>query len=282
MNTKQSLKWFSFLLVFGLIFFMACNEEGEDVTFTADEQSAYEGEESTENLFDVVESITNSAINYSDEANAGGRIAETTDPEIACATIAFSGDASSGSVEINFGDGCEGPDGKIRKGIVTVTYVGNWLVQGSTVTTSLSGFYVDGIKVEGTRTVTSLGYSNSVLSLKVELAGGKVTWPDATFLTRSSTRTHKLTIGQTLDDFVLEVTGEAAGITVDGIEYESQIVEPLIFKSACRGNTIYLPVSGTKTITIPDLPLLTVDYGEGDCDNSFLVILDRGSKEITL
>jgi hypothetical protein len=281
MNTNQSRKWLSFLLAFGFIFFMACNEDGEDVTFTEDEQSAYEAEESTENLFDVVESITNSAISYSG-ANAGGRVAESVDPEIACAAIVFSGDASEGRVEINFGTGCQGPDGKVRKGSVVVEYVGNWLVQGSLVTTILKDFYVDGVKVEGTRAVTSLGYNDSVLTLTVKVSGGKVTWPDGTFLTRSSTRTHKLTLGQTLDDIVLEVTGEAAGITLDGIEYASEIVEPLVFKAACRGNTIYLPVSGIKTITIPELPVLTVDYGEGDCDNKFMIILDRGSKEITL
>lgn len=282
MNLKQTTKWISFMLSFVLVFFMACNNDNENnLTLTEEEQSAYEAEESTESFFDVVESITTSAIQYS-EANAGGRIAESVDPEIACATIIFAGDASSGRVEINFGDGCQGPDGKVRKGIVVVEYEGNWLTKGAVTWTILKDFYIDGLKVEGTRTVTTIAVDLEalVVTQTVKVANGKVIWPDESFITRTSERTHTLKIGETLDDIVLEVSGTAAGKTKSGVEYTTETIEPLVFKSICRGNW-YIPASGIKTITIPELPVITVDYGDGDCDNKFTLIMDRGSKEMT-
>jgi hypothetical protein len=282
MNIRQTQKMFSFMLSLVLIFFMACNDDNENnVTFTESEQSAYEAEESTENIFDVVESITLAAMDFSD-ASSGGRLAVFQNPETDCAEISITLGDEMNTVVIDFGDGCEGPDGKTRKGKVIVDYKGNWLMEESLVTTVLQDFYIDGIKVEGTRVVNSLGFENNTLTLGVQIIGGKVTWPDESFLTRTSTRTHKLIIGQSLDEIELEVTGEAAGVTREGIEYVVETVEPLLFKGSCRGNTIYLPVSGIKTITIPELPVLTVDYGAGDCDNKITVILDRGSKEITL
>ena len=103
------------LFSFALIFFMACEdiEDKPQVVFDEEEKSAYEGEESAETYFDVIESITNSAIQHA-ESNTGGRITESTDPELACATVSFEGDKQMGRLEINFGDGCEGPDGKVR------------------------------------------------------------------------------------------------------------------------------------------------------------------------
>lgn len=271
----------SFLLSFVFIFFMAC-EDGEDTTVTFEEEdtAVFQSEESVENLFDVVESITNSAIKHAD-AISGGRVAEISDPELACATVGFEGTIQEGRVEINFGDGCQGPDGKVRKGIIVVEYVGHWLVSGSKIWTILKDFYVDDIKIEGTRILTNVSEVSGTLVFTVGIMEGKVIWPDETFLTRSSERTHTLTFGDTLLDFELEVEGVASGTTRLGVHYTAETIEPLVFKSSCRGST-YLPVSGIKTITIPEKPVITVNYGEGDCDKTFRITIGEGSKEVTL
>jgi hypothetical protein len=272
----------TFLLSFIFLFFMAC-EDGEEtpVHFDEVETSVYEAEESAENMYDVIESITTSAIKHSD-ALSGGRVAETTDPELVCATVDFTGTRQEGRIEINFGDGCEGPDGKVRKGIIVVEYSGHWLVSGSKIWTILKNFYVDGIKIEGTRLMTNVSEVSGTLVFTLAIMEGKVTWPDETFMTRSSERTHSLTFGDTLDEFQLEVEGTSTGVTKAGVGYMSETIEPLIFKSSCRGNTIYLPVSGIKTITIPEKPLININYGEGECDKKFRITIGEGSKEVSL
>lgn len=281
-SNKMMPVWATFLFSFVFLFFAACEEaDDNDFIFGEEDQSAYEAEESVENFFDVVESITTSAIKHS-VANSGGRVAENSDPELACAEVSFNGTLQSGRLEINFGDGCEGPDGKVRKGAIVVEYEGHWLTKGSTIWTIFKDFYIDGVKLEGTRKMTNTSLDLESLVYTVEIRAGKIIWPDETFLTRESERTHTLVFGDGLDDFELQVEGEASGMTKLGVEYSSEIIQPLIFKSSCRGNSIYLPVSGIKTITIPEKPVITVNYGEGDCDSTFMISIGDGSKEVTI
>lgn len=280
--SKQEMPvWAGVVVFLSFIFFMACDTEKPEVNFEEEEKSAYEAEESTENLFDVIESITTSAINVA-EANTGGRIAETVDPELACATVSFDGTRESGRIAINFGDGCEGPDGRIRKGEIVVEYVGHWLTQDAKIYTVLKNFFIDDLKIEGTRILTNVSVDLESLVYMVEIIGGKVIWPDQTFLTRESDRTHTWVFGNGLDDFQLHVEGVASGKTRFGVEYMSEVIQPLIFKSSCRGNTIYLPTSGIKTITIPEKPVITVNYGNNDCDNKFTISIGEASKEVSI
>lgn len=276
------------VVVFSMLVFTSCEnkEDGPEVVFEEEEQAAYEAEESAENLFDVVESITNSAIQLA-ETNAGGRIAVSDDPEIACAAVQFEGTEQSGRIEINFGEGCEGPDGRTRKGIIVVEYDGNWKIKGSKIYTILKNFYVDGFRVEGTRILTNVSLDLDSLVYTVEIIGGKITWPaeegvEPKYLTRESDRLHTLIFGENLTDFELHVEGEASGISREGVEYSTKTVEPLVFKSSCRGNLIYIPTSGIKIITIPGKPEITINYGTGDCDKTFNIKIGEQSKDITI
>lgn len=282
-NSKKTPLISILLLLSAFVFFTACDtgDEKVDVNFDEEEQSAYMAEESTENLFDVIESITNSAVKYPD-SNSGGRIAESTDPELACAKLDFTGDKQSGRLQIDFGDGCQGPDGKTRKGIIVVEYDGHWLTPGAEIYTILKNFYIDDIKIEGTRILTNVSLDMESLVYTVEIVEGKVTWPDETFITRESDRIHTLVFGSGFDDFELHVEGVASGKTKLGVEYVAKTLEPLVFKSSCRGNTIYLPASGIKTITIPEKPVITINHGNGDCDNKMTISIGEESKEVII
>jgi hypothetical protein len=273
---KTRIILFSFML-FLLAF--ACNTDDEK-TFDQNDQAVFQGEESLESLFDAIESVTFSALNYAD-ANSGGRKTILDDPEIACAEIGWSGNAEAGRIEIDFGTGCEGPDGKIRSGIIVVEYSGQWLEPGATITTVTNNFFVDDLKVEGTRVLENISVSMNELKYSVVLTGGKITWPDETFITRATERVHTITFGDNFEDYELEVEGTASGITRLGAIYEAATVEPLVFKSSCRG-AIYLPVQGVKTINVPGRREITVNYGTGDCDNSFTVSVGEYSSVVML
>ncbi len=271
----------TFLLSFVFIFFIACQNESEKAGLILDdeEKSAFEDEETAENLFDVVETLTNSAIRQS-EISTGGRISKLIDPELSCAKVTFSGDKQSGRIKIDFGDGCEGPDGKIRKGIIIVEIEGHWLAQGSVIYTVLKGFYIGNIKIEGTRILTNVSLDLEALVYTVEIIDGRITWPDETYLTRESDRIHSWKFGKGFDDFELQVEGEASGRTRLGIEYTSKTVEPLIFKSSCRENTIYLPSSGIKTINVPEKPVITLDYGMGECNSNIDISIGENKDKV--
>ena len=291
MNTVHNViyhSWFLVFLLLSLFVFTSCDprDDGTDIIINEQEKSAYETEESAEKFFDIIESITKSAIGVS-ESNSGGRIVESDDPELACATVSFEGTRQSGRVEINFGDGCEGPGGKVRKGIIVVEFEGHWLVKDAKVFTVLQNFYVDGFKIEGTRILTNVSVDLESLVYAVEIIEGKITWPaeegvEPKFLTRESERIHTLIFGNNLNDFELHVEGNASGKTRDGVMYSSEIMAPLVFKSSCRGNLIYMPTSGIKVISIPEKPEITVNYGDGACDHSFNIKIGDKNKDVTL
>ena len=277
-------KWSLSIAVAAFLTFFGCNKDNENnVTFDNQSSDAFTTEETIENTFDVVESITEAGLNYA--SNNGGRIAENT--ELACASITFVNNKPSGKLTIDFGEtGCEGPDGKLRTGIVVVEYTGNWLVQGTKITTTLDNFSVDGIKVAGTRELTNLGLENSVLTFQDVITGGKITWSNDAFATREVNRTTKWHFGSDLNNIQLEVEGSANGVTAEGVAYSSVITEPVLFKSECRqSNTIYFPAQGKKTITLtdhPNAPAIYVDYGSGDCDTNFMVTIGDNSNSYTL
>ena len=285
--TKRSNSLIAGLFIALMILFVGCDETADEggAAFEEEETAAFEAEESVENYFEVVESITNSAIALS-EQSTGGRIVESEDPEIACAEVTFEGSEHQGRIEINFGDGCVGPDGKTRKGIIVVEYAGHWLVTDSKIYTVLKDFYIDDVKIEGTRILTNISIELQSLVYKVEIIGGKVTWPGTdgvTYsLTRESDRLHTWIFGDGIDDFELHVEGDASGTNKNGVEYAVKIQEPLIFKSNCRKENIYMPSSGIKIIEIPERPSIKVDYGMGDCDKKFTVEIGERNKEVTI
>lgn len=270
-------RWASLSLSIVFLFFMSCEDaETPTINFEEEETAAFEAEESVENFFDAIESITTSAIKHTDP-NSGGRTTEgTSDPELIGAEITV----TTQRVEINFGEGVEGPDGRIRKGIIEVLFDGNWIMSGSKIWTVLNDFYIDDVKIEGTRILKNISQGETLM-YTVVLEEGKVIWPDETFLTRSGMRTHTLILNNGLADFELHVDGNFNGLTRLGLEYSAEISEPLIFKSTCRGSA-YFPVSGIKTISIPEKPEITVNYGGGDCDKTFRITIGEGSKEVTL
>ncbi len=269
------------LLSFFLVLFIACDsgDENTGAKFNDDVKASYEGEESTEALFNAVGSITGSVIMASD-ANPGGRQAEVTDPMLSCAEVTFQGDMNSGRIEVDFGDGCETPHGKVLKGSIVVEYEGLWITNGSKVYVVLKDFYVDDIRVEGTIIYTNNGMDMKSWVFTVEIADGKITWPDGSTLTRESERTHTLTISG--EDFELQIEGTASGITREGINYSSEIIEPVIVKGSCLKEYSFLPVSGVKNVKLEGQGTFTVDYGDGTCDKTVTVSIGGLSKDVTI
>ncbi len=273
-TNKAQLKGLVFLVSILLILVNACNDsEKESVFFEDEEISTLETEQEAEMYFNMIESIGNAAI-LELESNSGGRIEQPADPEFSCAEVNW--DEENSRIVIDFGDGCKGPDNRTRKGKVIIEYEVNELLVESEFVTVLENFYVDTIKIEGTRTVTIESLSSEAISYTAVIEGGKIIWPNKTFITRESEGLHTIKYS----DLSLKIEGEASGSTKSGVSYASETKDPLVFKSDCL--EYRLPVSGSKTITVEKLPLITVNYGDGECDNKFTVAIGEKSKEISL
>jgi hypothetical protein len=146
---------------------------------------------------------------------------------------------------------------------------------------------VNGVKIEGTRTVTLTSLNPP--TQKIELAGGKITWPDNTATTREAQHFRKWdnkgTPARADDEMVIFGTSDfpagASGENRAGKEYTMQIEQEIVFKVACGPQSKFLPVSGQKLLNI-DGKIITVNYGSGSCDNLITVTINGESKEVTV
>jgi len=186
-----------------------------------------------------------------------------------------------GVLTIDFGtSGCTDMRGNVRVGKLIFTYNGKRFMPGSTVVTTTDEYYINGIKLEGTRTLTNVQNSNSEAPrFNVELANGKATFADEMIATRESNITWQWNrAANPLDDNLqIERSSTASGTTRGGRDYSVVLLEDLIYKRHCG-----IAVSGIKKYTIDAEKEITLDYGEGDCDRTFVVTVNGVSREISL
>ncbi|MCW3119984.1 MAG: hypothetical protein JWM28_4066 [Chitinophagaceae bacterium] len=191
-------------------------------------------------------------------------------------------------IVIDFGAGCEGKDGHIRKGKIIATYTGRLIVAGNKATVLFDGFYIDSIKVEGAETIantTSAGnrqFTVDVQNAKLSKLNGNYTeWNNHKVITQ----TEGLATPDIALDDAFTVEGNSNGRLKRGnllATWESNIDEPLVKKFLCRWvvqgvikTTLGAGVAGSQWVAI-------LDYGLGDCDNRATVIINGSTQEISL
>lgn len=184
------------------------------------------------------------------------------------------------TVTIDFGNGCLGRDGKLRKGKIVSIYTAPMRVPGSKVSTTFVGYYVDSFQVEGTHITENTSTSN-LKGWKVTVIDGKITntnnnrWRSWNSLKQFTQVEGNGTPNFPLDD-VLKVTGGARGANSAGHTWSSTIIDPLIKKFTCRWI-----VKGTVKIVRNSREAL-LDYGNGNCDNQATITINGVTNTITL
>lgn len=257
------------------ILFTACKKD-EDGTVATEQITAAEDQTSANDIYEDVDEQVDEAI----ETRGG-------DPSgNACPTVTIDPadpNGASGSyprtMTIDFGtDGCTGVDGRVRKGQIVVNLTDTLTNVGAVRTATFVDYYVDGVHVEGTRTLTNQGANaDGNLSFTRTVVGGKITYPNGKTTSWEANHTMVLTEGAntaTWLDNVWEVSGNASGITRNGKAFTSEITTPLVRKRVCRW-----AVSGVKTLTIEG-KTITIDYGNGTCDRIATVTGPNGHTRI--
>ncbi|MFN5168626.1 MAG: hypothetical protein ACK5DD_03320 [Cyclobacteriaceae bacterium] len=219
---------------------------------------------------------------------SNGRGEKPDDSRFTCATVTleFANDNTQlnphGFITIDFGAGCTDPRGNVRKGKIVVEFLKRRFSLGSKIVTELQGYSVNGISIEGVRTVTNVTESLAAPKFNITLTGGKVTWPDGTFATRETNhfRTWVRNINPMLDE--IRVYGAAAGSNRRGKIYQVEVSsdDPLVYKRECALSArIFMAVSGTRKLTA-DGKLISIDYGDGACDRLVTITINGRSREI--
>lgn len=145
-------------------------------------------------------------------------------------------------------------------------------------------FHIDGRMLDGTRTRTNISESeNDNLKFKVVLENGRITWEDDTYSTREATwETTRIRTPNPINDERIR-TGSASGMTRDKVHYTVAITKPIVWKRGCLFSVrVMIPVEGTKVKDFEDGQVITMDYGDGTCDNLVTITKDGVTETVEL
>ena len=195
-----------------------------------------------------------------------------------CAEVSVSSDTFPKTVTIDYGEGCICFDGKFRKGVVMLHFTGPLRRTGSVLTITLRDFYVNRAHIEGIKTITNLSGAGAV-KFSVKIDDGKVTWPNGRGFTYVGTKTVTQVEGmdtKRIGDDIYEIERRNKTVYANGVTVIKNTETPLIKKISCP----WL-VQGILKIKINDA-VLSINYGNGECDNKAILSWRGGEKEITL
>ncbi len=239
--------------------------------------------------------LTGLAMISDDGPSTGGKLTDgprtitLNDPRCSCenfsAVITIDPESTPeiprGQIVLDFGAGCTGPLGNVRKGKIIITFVGRRFLPGSTIVTTFDGYSINDIELAGVRTLTNVSTSNeNAPEFQVELEDGEATWPDGTVATRNHCFVRRwVREANPLNDRLevrqcADADNAASGTNRRGRAYTMTIVEKLVYKRGCP-----IAVSGVKEfIDVASGKVITVDYGDGTCDRIITITMGGQSR----
>lgn len=299
MKTPSALKFLSMTAIAFFVFVTACKDE-DAISYSSDDNANLQSEASMDaQLEDVSDMATVAMIadagtmtgSRTDGFTGAREITGLLDNRLTCATVTleFAADNNNsdpstihGYIYVDFGDGCTGPGGHVRKGRIVVEFIGRRYIPGSTVIITTEDYSVDGIGINATRTELNATESTEnapKFTISEEIT---ITFLDGTTADRTSTRTRTWNrMPNPLEDS-WTITGSAFGTTRRGKDYVMTITDALVFKRSCVIDTKFvMPVQGTKELVV-DGKKITTNFGDGTCDTKVTITVNGRSKEITL
>jgi len=235
----------------------------------------------------VYEDVFNTADNAEITIDLMGKGSETNSEDVItdpCATIKVTHPLNADwpkTVTVDYGAGCSGFNDNTRSGKIIIEITGPRLTAGSKRTITFVNYFINNIKVEGTKVLENKGYNNNKnLVVLVRLTGGKLTLPDGKTIERDIDHQREWTAGiltkNIWDDECL-ITGTATGKNINGVAYKNTITTALHWKRACR-----FLVAGVVKIERDGKQPVELNYGTGECDAKAVVMRGGESKEILL
>ncbi len=278
-----------FALLCSMIFFSCQKEKSETEPVITEEQSAAYSEESSqvEASFDDVEDVSMIAAEEEGEASSpNGRFIAFVELRLRignCPVITVTPNDSTypKTITIDFGNGCLGPDGKLRKGKIVVHLTGPIRRSGSVMTITFVDFYLNRAHIEGTKVVTNLS-SGGDIKFTVQVVGGKLTFPNGRGFTHNSLKFVKQIEGgstRIIRDDVYSIEGRSKTEFNGGLTINLNTERSLIKKVICPWIS-----NGILKIKINSRELF-LNYGfpnNGECDNKALLTWNNGQRIVIL
>jgi len=186
---------------------------------------------------------------------------------------------------VTFSGECYGKRGQLRRGTIVITYSETRDEVGSFRQVEYSDFYMNDVKIEGTRRSEILTIDvNGNRTTQTAHSGGKMIYDDGTFSTKSSEMIRYTSKEDGVRAYST-LTGSSSGISTEGVSFSMEITSPIKFVYNCdidgklkRGK---VPVEGVKTTTDGESTILT-DFGDGTCDTLVEITKDGEIETVDL
>lgn len=265
---RNFLSLLSLGLVILLVIF-ACKKEEEDETdVDTDTLSAIDNTKASE-----AESSTMSTVNHYgiNEEQIKSMQDFRGNPSISLEVL----DTTDGwpkKLTIDFGTGVICNDGRTRKGQFIAEFSGHWhpdsISSNNNVKVSFVDYFVNNVERKGEYIITYQGTPNNGPKYTIEANNAELIFANNDVISWSSVQTTEWIEGHETDtvltDDVYIRTGNRDGVNRKGLSYSANIEEDLRLDQGCE----YVITSGKLSITPEGKEKRTIDYGDGNCDNS--------------
>lgn len=272
---KNLFSSFLVILLLGSLVFVSCNRQKEALF----DQSAFDNANADAQFNDLDNLVSDFMNSNSDQLRSTGEPStERTNRFRNCGTVTI--DTETKTAIIDFGTGTTCNDGRTRSGKIRITYTGRYIDAGSIITAVPEDYFVNNVKVEGTKIITNVTQPNQPITHTVVVNNGKLTFPDNATFTWQANRVRVWQQGQSdLNPFndVFQITGTTSGVNRRGKNFTAEITTPLIVKTECWLQGIRKPVSGVYVVTGENAQK-TADFGNGTCDRNVTVTINNGGR----
>jgi hypothetical protein len=297
---RNPVRFILIVFLFTAINFISCKKENsgaspadeENASLTAAESNA-EAEFVYNDVFDNVMGVNNDV--GMQGTGVFGRIMNGMNAEdrpLNCFTVTITQQAAPHvfplQIIIDFGGGCPGKDGHLRKGKIIATYTGRLIVPGKSAQVKFDGYYIDSIGIEGTETISNTTMTGN-RQFTIDVSGARLDKPNGNFIAWDNHKVITQIDGLLTPDFALDdvftIEGNASGQLKKGdllATWHSEIETPLVKEFLCRWI-----VQGKIKTTLGASPsnsqwVAELDYGPGTCDSYATVVINGATHEISL
>ncbi len=264
-----------------ILFLVSCDKDdsqdiSEDGTITATELK----------VSDEADLISEDVLNIGEEVYATDEITMTSKANYLsdylpdCVTITTVLTSTSKEKTIDFGEGCELPNGNVLSGIIYLSYLKDMDLATKTLSMSLENFTFNGVVVEGGASIVRTRSNENGNPQSDAEASFNGDWADGTSASFTANRTREWIEGYGSGfwgDNVFLISGKGTYTGKLGNVFMKETIVPLRRELSCR-----FIVSGILEISRNDVTS-SLDFGDGTCDaKGILTYPDGTSEEIFL
>ena len=261
---KYNLKWLPILSIVVLMFSCAKEEvnsvEGKINTDIEYNSASVKSALKLNNSFQFTDGLLNASFDFFvGEKKAGNR-------NLDCADISFQDDfwKTPNVITIDFGDGCETPNGDIVAGKMIVSYNKFLNHTGAVRVMHFEIFTLNDEEVIGIQTTENLGRNeDGYYVIEKSLADGHINY-DGHICELAYDYTYTFAMSGSpleLEGKNIIIAGDSEGLTPEGDSFTAVINRPLNLSAECHCTN-----DGKETIVINNQDEFTVDFGDGTCE----------------